>query len=190
VKDRIVAFLAAVDDALIASAAGQVLDIYHIGRSALVWEYDYIETTGDIDILRPTGGDVLIELALSLFGRETEGASTHGLYLDVVFEALPPMPGGYKGRAKQVEGSWKVLRVFHLDPHDMAASKLRRFAARDRQDIRQLCDWGHLDPNRLQEILEKAFPYNLEKDGDEFRDAAFRNLRFVQQYLRGEINEF
>jgi hypothetical protein len=30
----------------------------------------------------------------------------------------------------------------------------------------------------------------MEKDGDEFRDSAFRSLRTVQKYLRGEIAEF
>lgn len=189
-KDRIIAFLNAIDEALVTVAEGKTLDIYHIGRSALVWEYDYIETTSDIDILQPKGGEALVAVAVQLFGRETEGAKTHGLYLDIVPVPLPPMPGGYERRAKQIEGSWKVLRVFHLDPHDLAASKLRRFAARDRQDIRQLCDWGHLDPKQLEEILEKAFRFNLEKDGDEFRDAAFEHLRIVQKYLNGEIREF
>jgi len=184
------AFLNAIDEALASVASGQTLDLYHIGRSALVWEYDYIETTMDFDILRPKGGEALVEMALKLFGRDSDGAKAHGLYLDVVNEAFPPMPGGYERRSKQVEGQWVVLRVFHLDPHDLAASKLRRFAARDRQDIRQLCDWGHLDPARLEAVLEKAFPFNLEKDGDEFRDAAFRHLRIVQQYLNGEIREF
>jgi hypothetical protein len=190
VKDRIRAFLDAIDEALASAANGATLNVYHIGRSALVWEYDYIETTMDIDILRPKGGEALVEVVLSLFGRGTAGAKEHGLYLDVVNEAFPPMPGGYERRAKRVEGSWRVLCVFHLDPHDLAASKLRRFAPRDRQDVRQLCDWGHLDPSRLEEILEKAYPFNLEKDGDEFRDAAFRHLQIVQQYLRGDIAEF
>jgi hypothetical protein len=190
VKDRILMFLNAIDAVLEPAAMGQTLNIYHIGRSALVWEYDYIETTIDIDILRPRGGEALVELALSLFGKETDGAKAHGLYLDIVNEAFPPMPAGYEKRAHAVEGPWMVLRVFHLDPHDLAASKLRRSAARDRQDIRQLCDWGHLDPKRLEKILEKAFPFNLEKDGDEFRDTAFEHLRIVQRYLNGEISEF
>ncbi len=189
-KDRIIGFLKAVDDALAPGAGGKTLDVYNIGRSALVWEYDYIETTTDIDILCPKGEKSLVELALRLFGKETEGAKAHGLYLDVVNEAIPQMPGGYQKRSHPVEGPWKVLRVFHLDPHDLAASKLRRFAPRDRQDIRQLCDWGHLDASRLEATLEKAFPFNLKKDGDEFRDKPFEHLRIVQRYLRGEIGEF
>ncbi len=180
----------AIDDALAAAAPGAVLAIYHIGRSALVWEYDYIATTSDIDILQPKGGQELVQLALKLFGRGTDKAKEYDLYLEVVNEALPPMPGGYEQRAHQVEGLWKVLRVFHLEPHDLAASKLWRFATKDRADIRQLCDLGHLDPDRLEQILEKAFPFNNEKDGDEYRDKPFANLRTVQKYLRGEIEEF
>jgi hypothetical protein len=190
VKDRILAFLTAIDGALAAAAPGGTLDVYHIGRSALVWEYDYVATTSDIDVLCPKGAADLVERAVALFGRETDGAKAHGLYLDVVNEAFPPMPGGYERRAHQVEGPWKVLKVYHLDPHDLAASKLRRFAPRDREDIRQLCDWGHLDPAKLKEILEKAFHFIHEKDGDEFRDKAFEHLRVVQKYLRGEITEF
>jgi hypothetical protein len=189
-KDRILAFLADIDETLAAAAPGEVLEVYHIGRSALVWEYDYIATTADIDILRPKGAAWLVELALREFGHGTDLAKSHGLYLQVVEEALPPVPGGYEKRAHRVDGPWKVLRVYHLEPHDLAATKLSRFAPKDREDIRQLCDLGHLDPVKLEETLEKAFRWNLDKDGDEYRDSPFRNLRLVQQYLRGEVNEF
>lgn len=189
-KDRILAFLNAIDAALAATAPDGVLEIYHIGRSALVWQYDYLATTYDIDILRPHGGEELLALALSAFGRDTPGARAHGLYLEVVDEALPPVPAGYEKRAHLFEGNWKVLRVFHLEPHDLAATKLRRFAPRDREDIRQLCDLGHLDPKTLEDILEKAFLWSLDKDGDPHRDAAFAHLRVVQRYLLGEIDEF
>lgn len=114
------------------------------------------------------------------FGRGTNRAKQLGLYLEVVPEGLPPVPGGYEKRAKRIQGPWTVLKVFHLDLHDLAATKLRRFAAKDREDIRQLCDLGHLDPNVLEEILEKAFRWSLDKDGDPHRDAAFTHLRIVQ----------
>ncbi len=189
-KARIEAFLADLDSSLVGTAGNEHLDIYHIGRSALVWQYDYTATTQDIDILRPAGGANLLEWALQLFGKGTAKAEQHGLYLEVVEIAFPPVPVGYTQRATQVEGNWLVLRVYHLDPHDLAATKLRRFAPKDRADIRLLCDLDHLDAERLEEILEKAYLWHLEKDGDEFRDAAFRNLRIVQQYLRNEIDEF
>jgi hypothetical protein len=112
------------------------------------------------------------------------------LYLEVVEQGLPPVPAGYEKRATRAEGPWRVIELYHLDPHDLAATKLRRFAPKDRADVRLLCDRDLLDPDRLEEILEKAFWFTLEKDGDEFRDAAFRSLRTVQRYLRGEIDEF
>ena len=189
-KDRILALLNAIDDAVATARPGASLEVYHIGRSAMVWEYDSIATTSDIDILSPNGATELVELALLLFGRDTENAKEYGLYLEVVDDALPPMPSGYEKRAHRVDRVWKVLNVFHLDPHDLAASKLRRFATKDREDIRQLCDMGHLDPDRLAEILEKAFAFNLPKDGDEYRDATFSNLQIVQKYLSGEIDQF
>jgi hypothetical protein len=189
-KAQIEAFLADVDRALAPAAEGQVLEVYHIGRSALVWEYGYTASTNDFDFLHPKKGEELLDLALQLFGPGKPKAVEHGLYLEVVYDAFPPMPQAYKKRARRVEGPWDVLRVYHLDPYDMIASKLRRFSAKDRSDIRMLCDQCPIDPVRLEEILETAYPFNLEKDGDEFRDSAFRSLRVVQRYLRHEIDEF
>ncbi len=189
-KERIEAFLLDLDQALAAQAPGQRLAIYHLGRSALVWEYDYSATTQDLDIVCPDGPEALIALALQLFGKDTRKAQEHRLYLEVIPSAFPPLPVGYKGRARMVAGSWSVLSVYRLDPHDLVASKLRRFAAKDREDIRLLCDLVPIDPDRLQFLLEEAFPFNMEKDGDEYRDRTFRHLRIVQQYLRQEIDRF
>lgn len=188
--DRIEAFLTDLDQSLASQAPGDVLDLYHIGRSALVWHYGYTATTNDFDFLRPEGNRELTDLALRLFGKGTPKALEHGLYLEVVEPGWPPMPAGYKKRATQIQGSWKVLRVYRLEEHDLVASKLRRFSTRDRADIRLLCDLVAIDPERLEQVLEEAYPFNMEKDGDEFRDSAFRNLRVVQRYLRGEIYEF
>lgn len=48
-KERIEAFLADLDQALATQAQGAKLQLYHIGRSALVWQYDYVATTADIE---------------------------------------------------------------------------------------------------------------------------------------------
>ena len=55
-KERIEAFLEDLDQTLAAQVQGEILEVYHIGRSALVWKYAYNATTKDIDILRPQGG--------------------------------------------------------------------------------------------------------------------------------------
>lgn len=63
-RDRIAAFLTDIDRALAPVASGEVLQVYHIGRSALLWEYGGGASTADVDILQPRGGERLVELAL------------------------------------------------------------------------------------------------------------------------------
>ena len=92
-KERIRGFIDDLDRSLQPHADGETLDVYHIGRSALVWEYDYTATTSDIDMFRPQGDPRLIDLALQLFGRDTAKADEHGLYLDAVYPAFPQAAG-------------------------------------------------------------------------------------------------
>lgn len=190
-KDQIEALLADLDHAIQPQAPGETLDIYHIGRSSLVWRYQYGAMTADVDVLMPRGGREgrLLRLALDLFGEETPKAKSHGLYLQAVHEDLSPTPSGYKARAEAVNGPWQVLRVFWLEPNDFAVTKLKRFGPRDRQDLRMLCDTGLLDPGLLEQRLSSAFSWNLDKDGETARDTAFNNLKKVHRYLRGEDRE-
>ncbi len=188
-NERIVALLTAIDEALAADARGGTLDMYLIGRAAMVWLYGSIETTTAIDILRPAGNEELVKRAETLFGKGTDEANKHGLYLEMVLPAYTTM-GNYTARAIRIEGPWSVLRVFRLDPHDLIISKLRRFSPKDRQDIRELCDRKQIDPDKLERILGEAIQFYCEKDGDEYNDRPFANLRVVQKYLRGEIREF
>jgi hypothetical protein len=188
-KDRLEAFLSDLDRYLAGQTQGEVLEIYPIGRSALVWNYDYNATTQDFDFLRPKNETPLLGLALQAFGKGTPKSREHGLYLEVVESAFPPMARGYEKRATPVAGPWKVVRLYRLESHDLVVSKLRRFSAKDRADVRLLCDLGHIDPVELEKRLEEAFPFGTPKDGDEYRDSAFRSLQLVQRYLRHEIRE-
>src|SRR5260370_6387410 len=110
-KAQIEAFLAEVDRELQNHARGETLDIFHIGRSSLVWRYGYNAMTTDIDVLMPRGAstDRLMQMALDLFGDGTPKARAHGLYLQAVHEDYPPTPAGYKERSKTVVGPWQVL---------------------------------------------------------------------------------
>lgn len=186
-KDRIVNFLNDLDTALIAMAQGRQLSLYHIGRSALVWKYGFASATEDVDVILPGQSDVLLDEAIRLFGRATKKAVEHGLYLEQVPEGLPPAPGNFAKRAVEVEERWIVLRVFHLEPNDLATTKMKRFWPKDRVDIRMMCDSDLLDPDQLEIRLNSAFRYTMEKDGDRDRDAAFAHLKIVQKYLREGI---
>ena len=189
-RDRIDSFLTALDRALQPEAAGETLALYHIGRSSLVWRYEFPVTTFDVDVICPGGGGRLLRLAVTLAGRGTKLAGDHGLYLEQVPEGLPPVPGGFQQRATAADGPWAVLQLFHLDPNDLAATKLRRFSTRDREDVLELCDRLLVTAERLTASLESAFRYTMEKDGDPDRDKAFRNLKTVVDYLSGRSAGF
>jgi hypothetical protein len=62
-------------------------------------------------------------------------------------------------------------------------TKLKRFHAKDRQDLQILCDTGQLDADRLREVLESAFVWAEKEDPD--RERAARNLLRVIDYLEG-----
>jgi hypothetical protein len=188
-KDRILRFLNDLDRALEPIAGGDQLLLYHIGRSALIWSYGFDSTTADLDFIHPKGADLLVGEAERMFGRGTSKARDHGLYLEFVPEGLPPVPAGAEKRAAEVGEQWTVIRLFHLEAHDLAVTKLKRFEPKDREDVRQLCDIGEIDPARLEESLEKAFRFSTPKDGDPHRDRAFAHLRRVQAYLHGETTD-
>ncbi|MBY0232751.1 MAG: hypothetical protein K2W96_26010, partial [Gemmataceae bacterium] len=103
----------------------------------------------------------------------------------LVLTEFPPMPGGFRERCVQQPGGWKVLSVWKPEAHDLAASKLERYASKDQDDLRHLCDKGFLIAERLRQALESAFEWHLEKDGDPRRDRAFANLERVVADLDG-----
>lgn len=122
---------------------------------------------------------------MELFGEGTVRSATLGLYLNRVPQGLPPLPARFKGRCQRVESSWRVIRLWELEVHDLAATKLKSFRPKDRQDLQFLCDAGLLEPKELRASLESAFLWSHEKDGDRDRDTAFANLAKVIDYLDG-----
>jgi hypothetical protein len=114
--------------------------------------YGVARTTSDVDFLSvvPDLSDRLIEFG----GRGSALHKKRKVYLDAVTVATPPE--GYAGRLMPMfPGAWRHLRLFALEAHDLALSKLERNFERDRDDVRQLAHAGHLKP----EIL-KARYYN------------------------------
>ena len=184
-NEQIRQFLDQLDAELAVHArAGEHLDLYYIGRSALVLDYGAPLSTRDFDFVQMRESELEAK-ALQSFGKDTPNAERLGLYLDPVPQALPPVPQGFHKRCQQVKGSWKVLRLWRLEPNDLAATKLKSFRPKDRQDLQFLCDQGLLDPTTLRRSLESAFTWAAEKDGDPAREAAFAHLETVNDYLEG-----
>jgi Nucleotidyltransferase of unknown function (DUF6036) len=69
--------------------------------------------------------------------------------------------------------SWQHLRLFALEAHDLALSKLERNNSRDREDIRGLANSGHLDPTTLKERYQDELRPNLIAN-EESRDLTLK----------------
>ena len=182
-NDSIFRFFQQIDDAVVPFANGQRLDLYHLGRSALVLRYQATFSTKDIDVVQMRTH--LEEKAHTLFGQDSAKAKELGLYLDLVSEGIPPLPAGYKNRSTEIQGNWQVIRLWELEEHDLAATKMRSFRPQDREDLKFLCDQGVLQPVKLKVSLEKAYLWDHKKDGDKLRETAFANLELVIAYLEG-----
>lgn len=181
--NEILRFLGAIDAELIGHAgAGETVDIHLLGRSALILGYGLTLMTKDVDIVH-VHGSRLQAIAVETFGKGTAGAGRHGFYLESVSSGLPPLPVGYQARCVDVPGPWVVIRPKRPEANDLAVTKLRRFHAKDREDLRILCDTGLLDPATLQERLDSAHLFTEE--GNEGRIASAENLRTVIAYLEG-----
>ena len=92
-----------------------------------------------------------------------EGSKLHrkyGIYLD--FVTIAAVPEDYDQRLAEIlPGTLKRLRLFALDPYDLALAKLERNIQRDRDDVKYLARTVPFDLNVLRERYEKELRPNL-----------------------------
>jgi hypothetical protein len=187
-NDDLLRFLHAIDAGLAGHAAGgEIVELHLLGRSALILGYGLEVQTVDIDIVY-VHGSRMQEIAVQDFGRGTSAAGQYGFYLEAVPPGLPPLPVGYQARCIDVEGPWMVIRPKRPEANDLAVTKLKRFHARDRQDLRFLCDHGLVDAATLRERLDAAHLFT--EPGDEGREKAYANLEIMIDYLEGQRRVF
>jgi hypothetical protein len=189
-KSQIVRFLEAVDAELANHAKeGERLDFYLIGRSAMIVRYGLQMATKDVDMVSRTDAPDLEAKAFDLFGKGTPNALQWGLYLEGVPPGLPPLPGSYRRLAVPLPGSWKVLRPQQLDPHDLAITKLRRFHAGDREDLRILCDSGDLTQEGMERALGSAYPFGMDEEENPEHKRVNEHFRKLMEYLEGRSRQ-
>jgi hypothetical protein len=185
-SDEILDYLHAIDEELVPHALeGETLDFCLLGRSALILGFGLSLMTKDVDVV-DADNLKLQRKAEELFGKGSPGAARWGFYLETVSSGFPPLPGSYRARSVEIPGSWKVLRPRHLEIHHLAASKLKRFHAKDREDLRILCDTGRMTSEGLRGALESAFAFSADEEEDPGRKSAFENLEVVIEYLEGK----
>lgn len=111
--------------------------------------YGLKRSTGDLDVLSIAPVEQRKEL-LEKGGHGSTLHKKHKLYLDYV--GVASIPYEYESRLIEMyPGTYKHIRLFALDPYEIALSKLCRNIARDREDVLYLAKHIPFDLGLLQE---------------------------------------
>lgn len=120
--------------------------------------YGLARPTADVDFVQvaPKGASASL---LQLAGKGAELHRRHGLYLDLV--TIVTLPEDYDQRLTEMfPGAFKHIRLFALDPYDLALAKLERNIQRDRDDVKHLARTIPFDLDVLTARYEKELrPY-------------------------------
>jgi hypothetical protein len=146
-------FLGELDAAL----SGEV-HLHCLGGFVLTARYGLPRPTADVDVLFVFPSEKQADLARSA-GCGSGLHSKYGVYLDIVTIVNPPCR--YDERLTEMfPGAFRHLRLFALDPYDLALAKLERNSPRDRDDVVYLADTVALDLAVLRERYENEMrPY-------------------------------
>ncbi len=133
------------------------VELHCFGGFVATHLYGVGRTTNDVDFvsLVPNIRQELIEAA----GQGSPLHRRYRVYLDGVTVATPPE--NYNERLLPLfPGVWEKLKLFALEPHDLALAKLDRNIERDRDDVVQLARAGHLYKTVLEErYYQELRPY-------------------------------
>jgi len=135
-----------------------ITEIHCMGGFALVHAYGLARATADIDVLSAVPHASMHELT-AIAGKASALWRKHRIYLDWVTVATAPE--NYRERLIPLyAGTWNKLRIFALEAHDLALSKLERNLDRDRSDVEHLARCGYLKASTLRERYEREMrPY-------------------------------
>jgi hypothetical protein len=159
---------------------GQTAELYLGGGAAILLAYNGKLATVDVDFIGEESG---LLLELSQFA--AKGSETHRLtklYLDIVPPGMFPADLGWRNRTIPVSPpELHRLKIRVLEIHDLVISKLKRFAGKDRQDIRGLCGRPELNVQTLRARYREA---RLLSDYDE-RERLDQNFNVVEVEFLG-----
>lgn len=140
-------------------AVGEEVRLACMGGFVVTQFYGFSRSTVDIDALSIFPRDK----AAIIGGMGCRGGPLHAkykIYLD--FVAVASVPEDYEERLIEMyPQAFSYLRLFALDPYDLALSKLARNIERDRADVRFLARTIPLDLNILQERYKKELRWQL-----------------------------
>ena len=143
----------------------EAVDLHCIGGFALTMQFGLSRTTGDIDILPVASGQTLAQIQ-ELAG---VGSSLHKqfkVYVQPI--GIVTHPENYESRLIRMWPEFRLgrLRIYALEPHDLALTKLERNQEVDRQDVLGLARAGYLDSETLRDRYVKEVRANLDSGAE------------------------
>jgi Nucleotidyltransferase of unknown function (DUF6036) len=140
------------------SAVDEEVALHCLGGFVLTIMYGLARPTADVDVVMIAPRDES-ERLLRLAGKGSELHRKHGVYFDLV--TITTLPEDYDQRLTEMFPKvFKRLRMFALDPYDLALAKLERNIQRDRDDVKHLARTVPLDLSVLRERYEEELrPY-------------------------------
>jgi hypothetical protein len=134
-------------------------DIHCIGGFVMTLQYGLSRATADVDVMEAAPTTALTELQ-RIAGRGSELEGRFRVYLQVVRVAMYP-----ENYASRLVPMWperfRRLRLFALEAHDLALTKLDRNSDVDRQDVQQLAAAGLINAATLRKRYEEEYRPNL-----------------------------
>ena len=146
---------------------GQTLELHCIGGFAVTMQYGVSRATADVDVLAASTAPQQLEAVQRLAGKGTALHRQFKVYIQPV--AVAPYPESYRSRLIRMWPRFDLthLRLFVLEAHDLALTKLDRNSDVDRQDIADLAKAGAINSEtlrkRYQEELRPNFVGRVEK---------------------------
>src|SRR5688572_2057535 len=133
--------------------------LHCLGGFVMTMLYGLDRPTADVDVL-PVGSNAATESLIGLAGEGSPLHKKYKVYLQVVGVAQVPL--NYEDRLTEMfPGTFNHLRLFALDPYDLALSKLERNTQRDRDDVKHLARTVPLDPKVLQDRYQEELRPDL-----------------------------
>jgi len=124
------------------------VELHCLGGFVAAMQYQLDRPTNDLDYIEIVPQDAM-QVLEEIAGGESQLAKKYRLNFHHVLVAS--LPESYHERLTELlPGRFRNLRMFALDPHDLALSKLTRNSPVDREDVAHLASTVPLDPVLLR----------------------------------------
>jgi hypothetical protein len=122
------------------------VDVHCIGGFVVSQHYGLGRETADLDILSIVPKKAIDRIS-QIAGRGSNLQKKYGVCIDHV--RVANYPDHYESRLVRIFPNWLKLRLWALEPHDLALSKLERSAERDIRDVIYLAQAGLIERDTL-----------------------------------------